>query len=99
MYRSSISTSLYIFLILPFQIVADGLAFCAIIHHFRPDLIGDFSKLSAENASENMELAFSAGERAGIPALLDAEDIVEIQDSKSIQTWLFEVRRVFPNLF
>ena len=36
---------------------ADGLAFCALIHHFFPDAF-DYSKLSASNRRENFEIAF-----------------------------------------
>jgi spectrin beta len=37
----------------------DGLAFCALLHCFRPDLI-DFEKLSPSEPRVNLETAFSA---------------------------------------
>jgi len=40
---------------------ADGLAFCALIHHFCPDAF-DFSRLSAKNRRANFTLAFETAE-------------------------------------
>lgn len=51
----------------------DGLAFCALIHRHRPDLI-DYNKLTREDSVKNLNLAFDIAEKhLNIPKMLDAE--------------------------
>ena len=40
---------------------ADGLAFCAIVHHYFPDAF-DFNNLNRNNKRENFDLAFRIAE-------------------------------------
>ncbi len=51
----------------------DGLAFCALIHRHRPDLI-DYDSLNREDPIRNLNLAFEIAEKhLDIPKMLDAE--------------------------
>ncbi|XP_058977643.1 mucin-2 isoform X10 [Musca domestica] len=77
----------------------DGLAFCALIHHFLPDAF-DYSKLTPQNRRENFELAFTvADEKAGIAPLLDVEDMVVMKrpDWKCVFVYVQSIYRRFRN--
>ncbi|MCJ8738769.1 hypothetical protein PDJAM_G00039600 [Pangasius djambal] len=68
----------------------DGLAFCALIHRHRPDLI-DYSKLNKDDHLGNLNLALEIAEKhLDIPKMLDAEDIVNTPkpDERAIMTYV-----------
>uniref|UniRef100_A0A8C5BS45 Actinin, alpha 2b n=1 Tax=Gadus morhua TaxID=8049 RepID=A0A8C5BS45_GADMO len=68
----------------------DGLAFCALIHRHRPDLL-DYSKLNKDDPLGNLNLAFDIAEKhLDIPKMLDAEDIINTPkpDERAIMTYM-----------
>ncbi|XP_021946299.1 alpha-actinin, sarcomeric isoform X1 [Folsomia candida] len=68
----------------------DGLAFCALIHRHRPDLL-DYSKLSKDNPLENLNLAFEIAEKhLDIPKMLDPYDLINFPkpDERAIMTYV-----------
>jgi actinin alpha len=77
----------------------DGLAFCALIHKHRPDLI-DYDSLRKENKAYNLQLAFDVAEKhLGIAKILDVNDIVNIPkpDERSIMTYVASMYHVFAS--
>ncbi|CAF0848373.1 unnamed protein product [Didymodactylos carnosus] len=78
----------------------DGLAFCALIHKHRPDLIPQFKLLTKDQPMNNLKLAFDTCEKKlGITKLLDPEDVnVEYVDEKSIITYIVTLYHYFSKM-
>lgn len=78
----------------------DGLAFCALIHFHRPDLL-DFHRLDKTNARENTALAFEVAEKhIGITKLLEVSDLVDSRkpDERSVMTYVAQYFHAFSSL-
>uniref|UniRef100_A0A667XM02 Actinin alpha 4 n=1 Tax=Myripristis murdjan TaxID=586833 RepID=A0A667XM02_9TELE len=75
----------------------DGLAFNALIHRHRPELI-DYDKLRKDDPVTNLNNAFEVAEKyLDIPKMLDAEDIVNTArpDEKAIMTYVSSFYHAF----
>ncbi|XP_072315972.1 alpha-actinin-4 isoform X5 [Eucyclogobius newberryi] len=75
----------------------DGLAFNALIHRHRPELI-DYDKLRKDDPLTNLNNAFDVAEKyLDIPKMLDAEDIVNTArpDEKAIMTYVSSFYHAF----
>uniref|UniRef100_A0A671S5C3 Spectrin beta chain n=1 Tax=Sinocyclocheilus anshuiensis TaxID=1608454 RepID=A0A671S5C3_9TELE len=77
----------------------DGLAFNAIVHKHRSDLI-DFDNLKRSNAHYNLQNAFNVAEKElGLTKLLDPEDVnVDQPDEKSIITYVATYYHYFSKM-
>jgi dystonin len=75
----------------------DGLAFNAIIHRNRPDLV-DWRQVEKRQVRERIDLAFHVMDREyGVTRLLDPEDVDTPEpDEKSIITYVSQLYDVFP---
>ncbi|KAE8601050.1 hypothetical protein XENTR_v10013512 [Xenopus tropicalis] len=74
----------------------NGLAFCAILHHFRPDLI-DYKSLNPQDIKENNKKAYDGFASIGISRLLEPSDMVllAIPDKLTVMTYLYQIRAHF----
>ncbi|MEQ2299398.1 hypothetical protein AMECASPLE_014739, partial [Ameca splendens] len=76
----------------------NGLAFCAILHHFHPDKI-DFESLDSHDIKLNNKKAFNGFEALGISRLLEPSDMVllSVPDRLIVMTYLSQIRSHFTN--
>ncbi|XP_054874929.1 EH domain-binding protein 1 isoform X3 [Amphiprion ocellaris] len=74
----------------------NGLAFCALLHHFRPDVI-DYKSLSPQDIKENNKKAYDGFASLGISRLLEPSDMVllAIPDKLTVMTYLYQIRAHF----
>ncbi|XP_070612594.1 F-actin-monooxygenase MICAL3 isoform X3 [Erythrolamprus reginae] len=76
-----------------------GLALCAIIHRFRPDLI-DFDSLDEYNIEKNNQLAFDVAEKElGIPPIMTGRDMASVSepDKLSMVMYLTQFYEMFKD--
>nr|XP_021540985.1 F-actin-methionine sulfoxide oxidase MICAL2 [Neomonachus schauinslandi] len=66
-----------------------GLALCAIIHRFRPELI-NFDSLNEDDAVENNQLAFDVAEREfGIPPVTTGKEMASAQEPDQLSMVMY----------
>uniref|UniRef100_A0A8C2F9L5 Spectrin beta chain n=1 Tax=Cyprinus carpio TaxID=7962 RepID=A0A8C2F9L5_CYPCA len=77
----------------------DGMAFNALIHKHRPDLV-DYGNLQRSNPTHNLQQAFNVAEKKlGVTKLLDPEDVfTENPDEKSIITYVVAFYHYFSKM-
>ncbi|XP_069864776.1 F-actin-monooxygenase MICAL3 [Dipodomys merriami] len=76
-----------------------GLALCAIIHRYRPDLI-DFDSLDEQNVEKNNQLAFDIAEKElGIPPIMTGKDMASVgaPDKLSMVMYLTQFYEMFKD--
>ncbi|CDW52729.1 NT-C2 and CH and DUF3585 domain containing protei n [Trichuris trichiura] len=71
----------------------NGIAFAALIHRYRPDLI-DFDSLSPTEIRENCRKAFDAAALLNVPRLIDPNDMVimTIPDKIAVMTYVYNLK-------
>ncbi|XP_056322550.1 EH domain-binding protein 1-like protein 1 isoform X2 [Danio aesculapii] len=74
----------------------NGLAFCAILHHFHPEII-NFDSLEPHNIKQNNKTAFDGFASLGISRLLEPSDMVllSVPDRLIVMTYLSQIRAHF----
>uniref|UniRef100_A0A4W3H9M4 Molecule interacting with CasL protein 1 n=1 Tax=Callorhinchus milii TaxID=7868 RepID=A0A4W3H9M4_CALMI len=77
----------------------NGLALCALLHKFRPNLI-DFESLKETNVAENNQLAFDIAEREfGIPPIMTGTEMATATspDKLSMVMYLTQLKDIFKD--
>ncbi|XP_019623004.1 PREDICTED: spectrin beta chain, non-erythrocytic 2-like [Branchiostoma belcheri] len=76
----------------------DGIAFNALIHSVKPELI-DMAEIKQKSNLERLEHAFTtAEEKLGIPRILEPQDVdVSKPDEKSIMTYVAQFLQAYPD--
>ncbi|UZJ56823.1 hypothetical protein CBS101457_006143 [Exobasidium rhododendri] len=77
-----------------------GLAFCALIHRHRPDLL-NYDTLQKSDPHACTQLAFDIAQRhLGIPQLLDVEDLCDVKkpDERSVMTYVAQYFHAFSSM-
>ncbi|XP_030074713.1 EH domain-binding protein 1-like protein 1 isoform X2 [Microcaecilia unicolor] len=74
----------------------NGLAFCAILHHFHPDKL-NYELLDPLDIKQNNKKAFDGFESLGISRLLDPADMVylSVPDKLIVMTYLWQIHNFF----
>ncbi|XP_078679790.1 uncharacterized protein LOC144915351 isoform X2 [Branchiostoma floridae x Branchiostoma belcheri] len=76
----------------------DGMAFCALIHHFFPDAF-DYESLDPKNKAHNFKLAFDTAEsEADIMPLLEVQDMIDMGEKPDWRCVFTYVQSLFNNL-
>ncbi|XP_051997293.1 F-actin-monooxygenase mical2b-like isoform X3 [Xyrauchen texanus] len=76
---------------------SSGLALCALIHHFRPQLI-DYNSLNEQDCTTNLQLAFDVAEKEfGIKTFITGKDLTSGQepDKTSMVNYLSKFYELF----
>uniref|UniRef100_A0A336LVB5 CSON000969 protein n=1 Tax=Culicoides sonorensis TaxID=179676 RepID=A0A336LVB5_CULSO len=74
----------------------NGMAFCAVIHHYQPELI-DMSSLDPHDVMGNCRKAFDVAESLGIPKVIEPRDmnVLAVPDKLAVMTYLHQLRAYF----
>ncbi|KAL3285011.1 hypothetical protein HHI36_019139 [Cryptolaemus montrouzieri] len=74
----------------------NGMAFCALIHHFEPTLI-NLESLTPHDVKGNCKKAFDAGDKLGIPRVIEPSDMhmLAVPDKLAVMTYLHQLRAHF----
>lgn len=75
----------------------NGLALCAVIHKYRPDLIPNYNSLCFTNTidgmAKNCSIAFEAGKKLGVTPTMDEREWATLPDQRSVKMYVENLRK------